>query len=581
MRLFFLILLLLSHTAKGQIPADRISNWKNSGLIHKQFKGGIEVKIEDFGGGTGLNHNNDSAIVKAIDFLSAAKGGSILFGKGTYMFRKSIFMRDSIVLSGTGSDCILEFDLSHRASDCIYFSGKISDNIYSLNAWRKNDYTLKLSENTIDSLYLLRLFFNDSSLCNNNWAYGEIGQIVKVNAYDKQLKTITLKSPLRQTVDSNLNPRMQAIQPIVNAGITCLKIVRKDSTAQQSSSIKFTYATNCFIGGVELEMSNFALIVFNRSAHNFVYGSYLHHAFNYGGGGKGYGIVLQTASSDNRIENNILLDLRHSILLQSGANGNVISYNYSGRPFGSEMILPDLSGDMVCHGNYPHQNLFEGNICQNIVIDNSHGSNGPYNTFFRNRAMLYGIWIGSAQDSQNFIANEITDTGFLKGQFVGNGNGHFKLRNNIRGILSDNLNLSLNDSSLYLGNAAGFWREGNAFKGIGFPFAYKQGNIPAYSRYLDSADKSICYSEYLSTVNETYTIAEQNISVYPNPIRKGSTACITGIESSFSTVRVFGSDMQEILYLQNQNCFDTSGLRAGIYFLLINESETGILVICE
>lgn len=581
MRLILLILLLISYPLAGQIPADRLSNWKNSGLSHKQYKGGIEVKIEDFGGGTGLNYNNDSAIVKAIEFLSAAKGGSILFGKGTYLFRKSIYMRDSIVLSGTGSDCILEFDLSHRASDCIYFSGKISDNSYKLNAWLKNDYTLELSENTIDTLYLLRLFFNDTSLCNNNWSYGEIGQIVKVKTYDKQQKIITLNSPLRQTVNSNLNPRMQAIQPIVNAGITCLKIVRKDSTVQQSSIINFTYASNCFIGGVELEMSNFAHIVFNRSAHNFVYGSYLHHAFNYGGGGKGYGIVLQTASSDNRIENNILLDLRHSILLQSGANGNVISYNYSGRPYGSEMILPDLSGDLVCHGNYPHHNLFEGNICQNIVIDNSHGRNGPNNTFFRNRAMLYGIWIGSAQDSQNFIANEITDTGFLKGQFVSNGNGHFKLRNNIRGHLSDNLNLSLKDSSLYLGKSAEFWSEGKAYKGIGYPFTYKQGNIPAFSRYLDSADKSICDSEYHSAVNENYTIAERNISVYPNPVRQGNSACISGPENPPYIIRIFGSRMNELRSFKNQECFDTSEFPAGIYFLLINETTLGILVIIE
>jgi hypothetical protein len=46
---------------------------------------------------------------------------------------------------------------------------------------------------------------------------------------------------------------------------------------------------------------------------------------------------------------------------------------------------------MVLHGNYPFANLFEGNINQNTVIDNSHGKNGPYNTFFRNRSELWGV----------------------------------------------------------------------------------------------------------------------------------------------------------------------------------------------
>jgi hypothetical protein len=66
---------------------------------------------------------------------------------------------------------------------------------------------------------------------------------------------------------------------------------------------------------------------------------------------------------------------------------------------------------MVLHGNYAYANLFEQNICQNIVIDNSHGPNGPHNTFFRNRAELFGIFFSAANSpSQNLVANEVTNT---------------------------------------------------------------------------------------------------------------------------------------------------------------------------
>jgi len=91
------------------------------------------------------------------------------------------------------------------------------------------------------------------------------------------------------------------------------------------------------------------------------------------------------------------------VLLQSGANGNVISYNYSLNPNQSDSPPANGAGDLVLHGNYPFANLFEGNICQNVMIDASHGINGPYNTFFRNRVQLYGIIMSPspATDSMN------------------------------------------------------------------------------------------------------------------------------------------------------------------------------------
>ena len=66
-------------------------------------------------------------------------------------------------------------------------------------------------------------------------------------------------------------------------------------------------------------------------------------------------------------------------------------------PFWTGTVLPsDAAGDLVLHGNYPYANLFEGNILQNLVVDDSHGLNGPYNTFFRNRADNYGIVMSNA-----------------------------------------------------------------------------------------------------------------------------------------------------------------------------------------
>jgi hypothetical protein len=83
-------------------------------------------------------------------------------------------------------------------------------------------------------------------------------------------------------------------------------------------------------------------------------------------------------------------------------------------------------------------NLFEGNVVQNIVIDNSHFINGPFNTFFRNRAELYGIFMNTspASNDQNFIGNQVTnDSSPFLGQYSLQGTGHFTHGNQIKGTI--------------------------------------------------------------------------------------------------------------------------------------------------
>jgi len=76
-------------------------------------------------------------------------------------------------------------------------------------------------------------------------------------------------------------------------------------------------------------------------------------------------------------------------LVQHGANGNVFAYNFSfnAKSYAGEFIGPIYykNTDISLHGHYPFSNLFEGNIAQYIYSDHSHGANGPYNTFLRNR----------------------------------------------------------------------------------------------------------------------------------------------------------------------------------------------------
>ena len=185
------------------------------------------------------------------------------------------------------------------------------------------------------------------------------------------------------------------------------------------------------------------------------------------------------------VENNQFEHLRHSVLLQSSSNGNVISYNYSRDPYWTGVFLPaNSAGDLVLHGNYPYMNLFEGNICQNIVIDNSHGINGKFNTFLRNRAELYGLFmnISPASDSQNFVGNEMTNT--LIGMKSIAGNGHFDYGNKLRGNISPVGTNGIPANSLYLQSAKPvFWNPVKPFPIAGNPMDYNTIQNKAFDNY--------------------------------------------------------------------------------------------------
>jgi hypothetical protein len=109
------------------------------------------------------------------------------------------------------------------------------------------------------------------------------------------------------------------------------------------------------------------------------------------------------------------------VLLQSGANGNLVLGNYFLEGFWEDVKLPKYaSGDIVLHGNYPYRNRIEGNICNQIVIDNSHGLNGPGNVIARNRTLGYGIFVSSKGiESVSIVNNDIVKQGFIQGKIRG------------------------------------------------------------------------------------------------------------------------------------------------------------------
>lgn len=476
------------------ITDNRTINWSPGfGLNEIQFDSLINIK--DYGAYNDGVTPNDEIISKILDENSNGKV-KIIFESGRYLFRKPISLRSGIGLAGDGLSADkpeLIFDLESQ-SNAINVTGNLTEDVYELERKpERGDTELILKKNNLSlkkGIYLLRPT-NDNDLITSDWAKQSTGQVVRIfpkgdNEYEVDM------------INRNYNSdaHLIKINPAEEILISGIKIIRKDQTPHQTSNISFKYAFNCHVQCIESEYTNFSHIEVSYSNNIIIENSHLSKAFDYGGGGKGYGVTLQFSSSDCAVRYCIFDSLRHAMLVQAGANGNVFAFNYSKNPFWTDVLLPsNSSGDIVCHGNYPYLNLFEHNICQNIVIDNSHGTNGPFNTFFRNRAETYGIFMNEgAGDSTNIISNEVTSESFLQGLFILTGQNNLVCGNIIKGNLQDN---NTNDIDLLSNSEESCEKCPSEF----FPI----GEIENYNKYFNAAYlrdqmgiKTLCDSPILS-----------------------------------------------------------------------------------
>lgn len=575
----FLILFTISSTAQT-IPAARITDWSKAGMqdtvpIYSNVK-----DITNFGGVKDSTAPNNAAFQSALAALGTGPG-TIYFPSGQYLFTQPISIPDNVVIKGTGKTSRLYFDLNHATQNMINIQGTVGTTMWDVvQPAAKNDSTLTLNNVTgLNTGDWVIIYGNDSSLIlpASSWAYGTVGQIFKITNISGS--TITAGHILRRDYPLSFSAKLKKIQPVSRAGVECLYIERLDSTINQTVNINMTYAVNCWVTGIESNKTNFAHIGLTDASHILVRGNYLHHSHAYGGGGQGYGVLAQYTTGDCLIENNTFFHLRHSMLVQAGANGNVFGYNYSNDAFRVE-VPNNASGDAVCHGNYPYLNLFEGNIVQQIFVDDSHGINGPFNTFFRNRAELYGILPASApaSDSTNYAGNEITNTGSIMGLYSLTGNGNYEYGNTVKGVVKPTGTTNLQDYSLYRTKSPGFWKPGVQWPNIGTPNPYNASTIPAKMKWADSSFTD-CTINPKSDGIASYHL-DNGIQVYPNPTQEkivfdlGTT--IGNIKITLTDVTGHTIKIVTETGTSRKVEMNTQGLSTGIYFYKLQNDTTVI-----
>lgn len=573
--LLFSFLFLCSALQAQQIPFERLSDWSGAKDNLSQFSGFEDLFLtSDILADDGITPN-DEMLKEVLDNLSSA-GTNLYFPAGKFLFNRSITLPSNVRLIGAGADStVFLLDLG-GSGDGMVISGSqmknINANIIS-NMRRNQDFIVTDNSDLFEKNNWIRIIQNDSTLVTSTWAINSVGQIVQVAEVIED--TIFLRSRLRLDIEVDDTPSVYLMDMKENVGIECLSIVRMDDTSpQQSSNIVFENAVNCKVSGIESAYCSFAHIGISTSVKINVQGSYFHEGFDYGGGGRAYGVVMQFTSGECLIENNIFRKLRHSILLQAGANGNVVSYNYSHDPFWTS-VPSDAAGDIVLHGNYVFANLFEQNICQNIVIDNSHGPNGPFNTFFRNRAEKFGIFF-SADNSpgQNIAGNEITNTVFPYSlvNYTIRGDDQFVYGNNNKGSISPESTYQLDEKTLNYVLIPSFLRP-DQFAGIGTPNQPGINTIPAFERWTSGFPlANVCGSETSSS-----KIAEKSGSLkcFPNPFHNN---LILDIPGDFNNNCVIYDAMGRVVFtrsnIPSSLSINTSAWNNGFYFVSIHTDRT-------
>lgn len=556
------------------LPQNRTVDWNLAGLRSDTLTGLPIFDLETLGMiGDGLSPND--AVIPAFVASYFGPGAILEFPSGVFLFNNTINLPNNFILRGKGPDStILKMDLG-GSGHSISIEGTSSNQDTSKLLFPSGKGTRQLIVWDASNLSIgdwLQLKQYDTDWVTSSWSEKQTGQIVQIDSLLGD--TLWLKSPLRMDYDTARTAYFQKINPQKNIGIECLKIERIDDTApQQTCNVSFKYAVNCWVKGIESENCTFSHVRAERSSNLYIAQSYFHHGFNYGGGGRAYGVVFQFATGECLAENNIFEHLRHSMLLQAGANGNVFAYNYSFDPFWSSSPS-DAAGDMVLHGNYVYANLFEQNICQNIVIDNSHGPNGPHNTFLRNRAQGFGIFFSTNNSpDQNFLGNEITNTSFPYSLVNYNiqGIGHFIHGNNDKGTLKPSGTSVLPELSYAYTNRPSFV-PANQWGTIGTPNVVGTNSIPAFNRYTNNnLFDGACSSPFL-TIDP---IEKSSLTrIYPNPINS-----ILNIESEKTIENVYicnqlGQIVNVHLVNERFGVLELEDLVAAVYFIRI-EFEDG------
>jgi len=581
---FIAFLLFVTVTATAQvIPAGKQVLWAGAGIPTTNPVIANEINVTGFGAYGDSVHDDATAIASAIASL-AGHAGIVFFPPGKYLIRSTVTLPDSVILRGDCHDpAMLVFNLGGAAVNCIDAQADQADTFRNiLEGFSKDTTVIRVASAAGFSAGDYAEIEETNGAWDAvpiSWAENCVGQIVRITAISGSY--LTFEHPLRITYTPSLMPRIRKWVPRVFVGIEDMKIIRADTVMPTSGyQISFRNAMNCWIKGVESSQSAGAHVSLDACTDITIDGCYFHDAYAYDGAStRGYGVTMIQHTGQCLVENNVFDHLRHAIIVKQGANGNVAGYNYVVNGYWTE-VPNDAGADLVCHGHYSFANLFESNIVNTIVVDSTWGPTGPFTTFYRNHAALYGIIMvpGASvlSDSLNWVGNETTNSTPYHGLFLMAGTNHYVYGNSILGTITPAGTTALSDTSYYRTSFTDIFSAGSFPPAIGPPNVPGSGIIPAKQRYMGGGKITFSSAPPCASTSVAEKATDENISVYPNPAANFITVARAGSKSArYSICNVLGTAVAEGELAENAGVIDVSKLPNGVYFLKVIGVATG------
>lgn len=216
--------------------------------------------------------------------------------------------------------------------------------------------------------------------CDGGWSKdGSFarGQIVAVTAVNGNRVTITPGLYGAYTHAPFAVPFNMAVE---RAGVEDLQ-VRANKTGHETN-FAMRLCAYCWLRGVEGNYADGDHVSVFWGFHDEIRDSYFSNAYVHLPGAHDSDIQLALKTSASLVENNIIERTHTAVMLEWGAAGNVIAYNYTMGEFDSESPGVVIGG-VDFHGAHPQYTLIEGNVMTALYADSVWGSSS-HTTAFRN-----------------------------------------------------------------------------------------------------------------------------------------------------------------------------------------------------
>jgi len=635
--LFLLVFGISSLNAQTKIPDSyySIKHFKTTMPMEGYFYWGsqnptnIPQHLIDTSGQTDVS----DVIQFYIDSLYQNKGSQVkevILPSGHFLIEKPIRIRDSIFLKGTSSEETIINCQVGEGNACFEIKPDDINPIQILpirTSVLKGTNELVFHKDTLDHYlgsdfafgYMAMVSGKDSDRISMPWANGMVKEFFKGHVdmlvgqpnnrvvyfniadivfYDnglfygmfKKKNKFGIQNELCLNYSIEYEPRIEVYKMIKDAGLGCVTINRTENVSGETPNILLQNATDCVVKAIVSIYCNQTHISVKNSFHNVFKRNYLSFANDYSAADKGIGFNVQMGSSHNCFFDNVMFQLRHSIVVQSGANNNVFISNYSYDPVRSD-VPDEVWGDIVLKGNYPFANLFESNMAEEFVFDNSNGKNGPFNIVHRNMFGGHGIIMKeqNGSDSQVFTGNEIPNE--TLGKFLLEDSGHFVFGNkHHQTIIPEGTNLTLEgyviNRNYYCFNylprrtsvpyyACPYDIMDSNYNHIqyppfGFPFNQSLRNILAMRKkdIEPSCFDTLCDQIHYTGIVNQVSKPMLSLVVYPNPSDGNFKINLTGKLSVFD---LSGRQIAEFEVTDENQVF--SLLHSGLFILKLTQSD--------